>query len=145
MGFTPDLTEMYWTDSTARKIFVFDYNRKTGDLSNRREFYAAPEEAGIPDGMTVDADVCVWSAHWDGHAVHRFLPNGMLIESITFPVAKTSSVTFGGDNLDELYVSTAGGTARKDQPSEESTADGTLYRVRVGIKGQREFRSRIGL
>jgi D-xylonolactonase len=144
MGFTPDLKRMYWTDSTARKIFIFDYDRASGDLENRREFYSAPDDAGIPDGMTVDSEGCVWSAHWDGFAVHRFDPQGKLMESIAFPVGQTSSVTLGGENLDELYVTTAGGSARKgENKSGESTADGTLFRVRVGVKGQPEFRSRL--
>jgi D-xylonolactonase len=143
MGFTPDLKQMYWTDSTARKIFIFDYDRATGSLENRREFYSAPGNVEIPDGMAVDAEGCVWSAQWDGYVIHRLDPAGQLMESVRFPVAQVSSATFGGEHCDELFVTTAGGSARKGEPAGEDTADGTLYRVHVGIKGKSEFRSRI--
>jgi D-xylonolactonase len=143
MGFTPDLKQMYWTDSTSCKIYRFDYDRVTGELENRREFYSAPAGAGIPDGMAVDSQGCVWSAHWDGFAIHRFDPQGALMESIKFPVGQISSVTFGGENLDELYVTSAGGSARKGEAKTADTPDGTLFRVRTGVKGQPEFRSRL--
>jgi D-xylonolactonase len=143
MGFTPDLKQMYWTDSSARKIFLFDYDRASGALENRREFYSAPGNVEIPDGMAVDVEGCIWSAQWDGYAVHRLDPEGKLMESVRFPVAQVSSVAFGGENFDEIYVTTAGGTARKGRSAGDDTADGTLYRVRVGVKGKPEFRSRI--
>lgn len=143
MGFTPDLKQMYWTDSTARKIFVFDYDRATGQLANRREFYSAPDNAGTPDGMAIDVEGCIWSAHWGGFGVFRFDPAGKLMDKVELPVEKVTSVAFGGQNLDELYITTAGGTARKNRTVVEDTPDGTLYRVHVGVKGQPEFRSRI--
>ncbi len=139
MGFSPDLRQFYWTDSTARKIFVFDYDRATGEIANRREFLSVPEGEGSPDGMAVDAGGCIWSARWDGYGIFRYSPDGELMEKIEFPVAKVSSLIFGGPNLDEIYVTTAGGS------DDAGTADGTLYRVRVDVKGQPEFRSRIGL
>lgn len=142
MGFTPDLKKMYWTDSTARKIFLFDYDRATGELSNRSEWYSSMEES-VPDGMTVDAAGDVWSARFNGFEVRRFSSDGELKDSIRFPVAQITSVIFGGENLDELYVTTAGGTYRKGEKAIQSTPDGTLYRVRVGVKGQRRFCSRI--
>lgn len=155
MGFTPDLQKMYWTDSEAQKIFLYDYNRETGELSNRTEFYSSLD-GSTPDGMSVDAAGDVWSAHWDGFAIHRLSPQGELKESIRFPVAQVSSLIFGGENLDEIYVTTAGGTFRKGEANheisdeandetsaEQSTPDGTLYRVRAGVKGQPRFRSRI--
>lgn len=142
MGFTPDLKKMYWTDSEAKKIFIFDYDRATGELSNRTEFYSCQDES-TPDGMTVDAAGDVWTAHWDGFAVHRLSADGMLKESIPFPVGQTSSLIFGGENLDEIYVTSAGGTFRKGEAAGEDTPDGTLYRVKVGVKGQSRFRSRI--
>lgn len=144
MGFTPDLQKMYWTDSSAQKIFLFDYKLETGELSGKTEFYSSLD-GSTPDGMSVDAAGDVWSAHWDGFAIHRLSPEGDLKESIKFPVAQVSSLIFGGENLDEIYVTTAGGTFRKNEPqtSAQSTPDGTLYRVRVGVKGQPRFRSRI--
>ncbi len=137
MAFTPDLARFYWTCSTRRKIFVYDYDRQRGELRGERVFYAAPPLEGIPDGLTVDAAGDVWTARWDGSAVLRLSPKGELLETIRFPVSKVSSAAFGGPELDTLYVTTAGG-----HPGSEA-ADGTLYRLRVGVRGQPEFHSRV--
>ncbi len=137
MGFSPDRRKFYWTDSTARKVFRFDYHQETGELSGREVFLAVSPEEGTPDGMTVDADGSVWSARWDGGGLYKYSPGGQELLKIDFPVAKVSSVIFGGDGLDELYVTTAGGSDGAD------TADGTLYRLQVDARGLGEFRSRV--
>ena len=62
LGFTLDRKQMYYTDSTARKIYLFDYHVTSGAISNQRVFVETPEGEGIPDGMTVDSQGCVWSA-----------------------------------------------------------------------------------
>lgn len=95
MGFTPDRTRMYYTDSRIRQISLFDYDRATGALSNRRLFVETPEGEGIPDGMTLDAEGYVWSARWDGWALYRYGPEGKEERRIAFPAKKVSSVIFG--------------------------------------------------
>jgi sugar lactone lactonase YvrE len=137
MGFSPDLQRFYWTCSTTRVIYVANYDRETGALSNRRDFYRAPSEEGIPDGMAVDRGGSLWSARWGGGTLLRLSPDARLLESIPFPVSRVSSAAFGGPNLDTLYVTTAGGQVDDDAP------DGTLYRFEVAVPGTVEFRSRI--
>ena len=65
---------MYFTDSLPGKIYHFDYDRKTGNLSNRRIFAEIPRDEGLPDGMTVDRDGYVWTAIWFGGRLKRLLP-----------------------------------------------------------------------
>lgn len=140
MGFTPDLKHFYWTCSTRRKIYIFDYDRRTGALTNERLFYNAPPTEGFPDGMTLDTEGNVWTTRWDGYALLKLSPEGRFLDKLGFPVAKVSSCIFGGPNLNELFVTTAGGKEGS------GTADGTLYHVtRLGARGMREFRSKIGL
>lgn len=139
MAFSHDLRHLYWTCSEVRKIFRFDFNIDTGELANRVEFISVPKDGAIPDGMTMDADGNFWSARWDGFAVVKHAPDGEKIGQIDFPVAKVSSVIFGGKKLNDLYVTTAGGTA------ESASADGTLYRVKTKARGTPEFRSRVCL
>jgi D-xylonolactonase len=136
MGFSLDLRQFYWTCSTTRRIFVFDYDRKTGALERRRLLYAAPVDEGLPDGLAIDENDQLWSARWDGQAVLRISPDGKLLDRVELPVPKVSSVAFGGPERDTLYVTTAGGW-------DESGADGTLYRLSVGVRGRAEYRSRI--
>lgn len=141
LGFTPDLKSMYYTDSRARTISLFDYDQATGEISNRRLFASVPADEGVPDGMTVDAEGYVWSARWDGGCLVRYAPDGSLVARIAFPAKKVSCPTFGGPNYTDLYVTTAGG---QNKPVEGEGA-GALYRLNVGVRGVPEFRSRIGL
>lgn len=142
MGFTPDGRGMYFTDSSRREIYHFDYDRAAGEISNRRVFARVPEGEGVPDGLTVDAAGCVWSARWDGSAVVCYAPTGEVLRRVPFPVRKVSSVAFGGDGYDTLYCTTAGG----DRKDADGASAGALFSLSVaGSRGVPEFRSRIGL
>ena len=142
MGFTPDLKQMYYTDSERYEIYRYDYDDATGALSNRQIFVKHGPELGLPDGMTVDTNGHVWSAHWDGSALYHYDPAGHEIERIPFPAKKVSSAIFGGDDLSDMYVTTAGG----DQKGTDGAGAGALYRLRIpGARGVPEFYSRIRL
>jgi D-xylono/L-arabinono-1,4-lactonase len=139
MGFSPDLRTFYWTCSTRRRIYAFDYNRASGSLTRERVLYQATEEEGIPDGLTVDAEGHLWSARWDGFALVHHAPDGTVLERIRFPVAKVSSVCFGGPALDRMLVTSAGGSPGGD------SLDGAVIECGTTHRGREEFRSRIGL
>lgn len=141
MGFSRDLKTFYFTESEARRIYAFDYDRATGELSNERTFREIPEGDGIPDGMTVDADNHVWSARWNGNRVVRYTLDGESVSEIELPARKVSSVTFGGPDYSDLYLTTA--LADGDRSTEGDGA-GELFRVSdIGVSGTPEFRSRI--
>lgn len=139
MGFMPDLRGLYYTDSPTRNIYRFDYDRATGNISNQRVFVQTPDGEGVPDGLTVDAEGYVWSARWDGGVLVRYTPDGEEERRIVFPARKVSSVTFGGPDYTDIYVTTAGG----DQKASEGDGAGALFRLRLGIQGKPEFRSKI--
>ncbi len=140
LGFTPDLTGLYYTESDKRVIYQFDYDRATGAIANQRVFVRVAPDDGVPDGMTVDAEGYVWSARWDGSSLVRHNPSGNEVLRIRFPAKKVSSVTFGGPDALDLYVTTAGGTNR----AAEGPGAGALFRLRPGVRGRLPFRSRIG-
>jgi sugar lactone lactonase YvrE len=137
MAFSPDLHTFYWTCSTTRKIHAYDYDRAGGALSNDRVIYAAPIEEGTPDGMTVDSVGHLWSARWNGSAVIEHAPDGRVISRHAFPAAKVTSLCLGGEQLDEFFVTTAGGWPNATGP------DGNLFRFPAPHPGRPEFRSRI--
>jgi D-xylonolactonase len=140
MGFTLDRKQMYFTDTVpAKTIYLFNYDKKTGNITNQRVFVKVPAADGGPDGMTVDAEGYVWSASWDGWALVRYTPQGVEERRIRFPAKQVSSVTFGGEDLKDIYVTTAGG----DNKAENGPGAGALFRLRLGIKGMPEFYSRI--
>jgi len=140
LGFTPDRTRMYYTDTPTHTISIFDYDLVTGAISNRRPFVTSPRDEGGPDGMTVDADGCVWSARWDGSRLVRFSPEGKLLLTVMFPVKKVSSVIFGGPTYEDMYITTAGGHLKE----KDGAQAGALFRLRIpGVRGVPEFRSMI--
>lgn len=139
MAFTGDLETLLVTESGTHTIYQYDYDRASGDLSNRQVFLHLPDEPGVPDGMTIDADGDIWSARWDGNALYRYTAGGELRDTIEFPVRKVASVTFGGEDYRELYVT----TARGDQRETAGELAGSLFRLRADVAGHEEFRSRI--
>lgn len=141
LGFTPDLKHLYYTDSLARTIYIFDYDQKSGEISNRHVFVQVPEEDGLPDGLTVDSMGYIWSARWDGSSIVRYTPGGKLDRRILLPAKKITSLVFGGEDLREIYITTGGG---ENKPAEGAGA-GALFRLIQEISGTPEFCSRIGL
>lgn len=142
MGFTPDRRLFYYTDSADRFIYRFSYNRESGVLNKKKLFIATEPGGGVPDGMTVDAEGTLWSARWDGACLVRYDSAGRELGRIPFPAQKVSSVVFGGENYDQMFVTTAGGHL-KDTDGAQA---GTLFRLTVaGVKGVPEFESQIGL
>jgi len=143
MAFTPDRRQLYHSDSgdRFRHIRLFDYDVQSGELSEPRLFLVAKPDQGKPDGMTVDAEGYVWSARWNGGLLIRYAPDGTEDRRVAFPVPKVSSVTFGGEDDTDLYVTTAGGHDREH----EGPLAGALFRLNLGVRGVPEFFSRIGL
>jgi sugar lactone lactonase YvrE len=142
LGFTPDQKSLYYTESVARKIYIFNYDADTGEISNQRIWKEIPPNEGVPDGLTVDAKGCIWSARWDGAAVYKYAPTGENIQKIEIPALKVTSITFGCEDLNTLYITTAldGGTK-----ADEGDGAGALFRLRVDVAGLPEFFSKAGL
>ncbi|MFD5566435.1 SMP-30/gluconolactonase/LRE family protein [Streptomyces cadmiisoli] len=104
-GWSPDGRLMYYVDSPTRRVDVFDH--RDGRVTNRRTLARIEDGAGYPDGLTVDADGCVWVALWDGAAVRRYTPDGRLDRVIGLPTPRGTACAFGGPDLTDLYVTTA--------------------------------------
>jgi sugar lactone lactonase YvrE len=126
LGWSPDGTVMYHIDTPTGRIDRFDY--RDGTMVSRLTLVQIPAGAGVPDGLCVDAEGGIWVALWDGGAVHRYTPDGRLDRVIEFPIARPTCPTFGGPDLDTLYVTSARG--RTEQPHA-----GALWAVPVGVAG----------
>jgi D-xylono/L-arabinono-1,4-lactonase len=142
MGFSPDLSTFYLTDSESRRIFRMPYDRATGELGEREVLVQVPEGEGVPDGMAVDTEGTIWSARWGGSAIFRYSPDGELMETFPMPVHKVTSVTFAGDGYDEAYATSGGG---QDRGEENGELAGSLFRVHIDARGSAPFRSRIAI
>jgi sugar lactone lactonase YvrE len=106
-GWSPDEGRMYYVDTPTRRIDVFDYDAAAGEATNRRTFAEVTGTDGVPDGLCVDASGCVWVALFNGGQVRRYTPAGVLDRTIEVPARQTTACCFGGDDLTDLYVTTA--------------------------------------
>lgn len=134
LGWSPDGTTMYYSDSLTGRIDAFDFDARDGSISRRRPFVTLSREMGVPDGLCVDAEGGVWLATWGGWCVRRYLPDGSADVVLRLPVAQVSSCAFGGDDLGLLFVT----TAREGLTSDERRAQplaGRLFRAEPGIRG----------
>ena len=107
MGWSPDGGTFYHTDSPLRRIYAYDYDEESGEITGQRVFADLTGSPAFPDGLAVDAEGCVWSAQWDGWCVIRFAPDGSEIRRLELPVQRPTSCCFGGPELRTLYITSA--------------------------------------
>ena len=135
--FSPDGSILYFADTWTGDIWAYDYDQTSGNVSNRRVFVTVDtSDGGAVDGMTVDAEGFLWQAHVYGGKLNRYDPDGTLERSIDMPVLKVTCPTFGGENLDRLFVTTM---ARPPLPRfpEDGPNRGALLAIDdLGIRGQ---------
>jgi sugar lactone lactonase YvrE len=125
---------MYYIDTRTQRVDMFDFDLAEGIIQNRRPLVEIARATGSPDGMTIDADGCLWVALWGGSAVHRYTPAGTLDRIIEVPARRVSSCTFGGPQLDELFITTASGSSSDPELAENPHA-GSLFVCRPGAQG----------
>lgn len=104
-AFDADGTTMYLADS-ARGVILRYRVREDGGIDDAAEVFATVEDAS-PDGMTVDADGCVWSALWGGRRLHRYSPGGELVDVVPVPAAQPTSIAFSARAPHRVLVTTA--------------------------------------
>jgi D-xylonolactonase len=127
IGFSPDHTTMYHSDSTGRSLITHDYAADALP-TNRRPIAGASFERGIPDGMCVDADGNLWVAHVGGRRVVKLSAVGDELDEIPVPARWVTSVAFGGPDLADMYIVTA------DNLDDESRR-GTIFHTVPGVQG----------
>ncbi|HEY0812991.1 MAG TPA: SMP-30/gluconolactonase/LRE family protein [Pseudonocardia sp.] len=130
-----DAARMYFIDTPTGRIDVFDHDRATGAISDRRPFARIDQGDGTPDGLTVDAEGGVWVALFGGSQVRRYSPDGRLDTVVPLPVTNITSLTFGGQDYADLFVT----TARHHLDAAQRTAQplaGAVFVLRPGVRGR---------
>jgi len=135
LDWSPDGSLAYYDDTATHRIDVFDYDARTG-LTGRRPFVVLTD-GDHPDGLTVDAEGGVWVALNGSGVVHRYTPAGVLDEVVELPTAQVTACTFGGPDLDQLFIT----TSREGMGPDDDPVAGSLFRADVGVPGLpvREF------
>jgi sugar lactone lactonase YvrE len=134
IDWSPDGTLMYFVDSARSAIDVFDHDLRDGTIGGRRTLVELTGE-GVPDGLCVDAEGCIWLARFGGWAVERYAPDGRLDRRLRVPAARVTKPAFGGPDLRDLYVTSARSgldeSALRTQPHA-----GGVFGVRPGVAGR---------
>jgi sugar lactone lactonase YvrE len=126
---------MYYIDSPTQRVDVFDYDHATGAIANRRPFATIDPADGLPDGMTVDADGCVWVALFGGGALRRYDPDGALMTVLELPVRHPTSIAFGGPELATMFVTTSRHKLTEAERADQPNA-GAIVVVDAGVRGR---------
>jgi len=109
LDWTPDDRYFCHVDSTAGTVVRYRWDTDAGLPGDRSLFARVEPAAGLPDGLSIDAEGCLWLAIWGSGTVRRFAPDGKVIGEVRVPVPNVTSCTFGGDQLRTLYITTAAG------------------------------------
>lgn len=128
LGWSPDRKTMYYTDTYRYTIFAFDYGLETGAISGQRDFIQLPKDDRhiVPDGLCVDADGCIWGAHWNGWEVVRYNPQGNPILTVRVPAQRITSCCFGGEKEDLLLITTSRGAYPDVELADQANAGGVF-------------------
>ncbi len=130
LAWSPDGGTAYYIDTPTHRVDAFDYDPTQG-LTNRRPIVQIPPDDGSPDGLTIDTTGNLWVALWGGGAVRCYTPTGHLTAHLPLPVTQVTACTFGGPNLDELYIT----TSRQQVTPGTQPAAGALFRAQPGTRG----------
>jgi len=140
LAWSPDHNTLYYIDSPTRNIVAYHFDALSGNITQRRVVINIPETAGYPDGMTIDTEGMLWIALWDGWKVVRYNPyTGKELLQIRLPVSRVTSCVFGGDTLEEMYITSAKTGLSANDLIEQPLA-GSLFVIKnSGFKGMDAF------
>ncbi len=134
LGWSPDGTSMYFLDSMWHELREFAYDPESGVMGDGHVLARFPDDGSLPDGLTVDATGCLWVARWGAGCIVRVTPDGAIVDRIDLPVSQATSCTFGGEDLGDLYITTATEEFTPADFAREPLAGG-LFRCRPGVLG----------
>lgn len=137
VAWSPDGKKMYYQDTPTRKVSAFDFDVEKGTISNRQEVITIPDSLGTPDGNTIDEEGMLWVANWGAACVTRWNPQtGELLQRIDVPALNVSALAFGGENLDELYITTSAYWMPEGEAANYPEA-GKTFVVKPGVRGMK--------
>jgi sugar lactone lactonase YvrE len=138
LDWTDDRRLFYYADSNSGRVDLFDTDPDTGALSARRPLVTIPAAEGVPDGLTLDAEGCLWLAVWGSGELRRYTPAGVLDTVVRLPARQVTSAAFGGPDLATLYITCASQgltpAERADQPHA-----GDIFACTPGVPGRPPF------
>ena len=126
---------IYFADTLEGLIFRAPYDATTGRMGEPEVFVRVPAAAGYPDGMAVDAQDCLWNAHWDGSRLTRYSPDGSVERVVELPVRRPTALCFGGADLRTVFVTSAAPDEGVPEREGAGIFDGDVVRFRADVPG----------
>jgi sugar lactone lactonase YvrE len=142
LAWTASGTTFYCIDSLQARVDRLTYDMDEGKVLSRQPAFDLRGYTGMPDGMSIDEGGCLWIAFWRAGAVRRFSPDGQLLAELRVPVSRTTSCCFGGEDLRDLFITTARRSIRDDRLSDTEPLAGAVFRCRVDTPGAPTSHSR---
>ena len=139
MGISPNHETFYLTDTQARSITRYQYDAQTGAINDPHVLIHVPGGGGSPDGMAVDAEGHLWSAHFGAGKLVRYDHEGRPVREVSVPAQQVTSLAFAGADYTDVYVTSGGG----DDPAANGAAAGALFHLRLDCAGMPPFLSSI--
>ncbi len=130
LGWSPDSRRMYLVDSMTHEVLVADFDLERGTVGTFEPW--ARITSGLPDGLAVDVDGCVWVAVWGGSEVVRFSPDGDVIARVAMPVTQPSSCAISAEGT--LFITSARAGLSVDALRAQPHA-GAVFSLPVGVAG----------
>ena len=143
IAFSPDDKVMYFSDSSGKSVFAYDFDLEAGTIANRRPFISSigiPGHHGKIDGATVDTEGHYWGALVYDGLIGRFDPEGRLVRTLKVPVSNPTMCTFGGDDLDVMYVTSTRKFVNPMMQAQNPLEGGLLAITGLGVQGLPEPR-----
>ncbi|KAF1933891.1 regucalcin [Didymella exigua CBS 183.55] len=134
---------MFFADSPDKIIYQFDFDPKTGSVTNRRPFFTMPKdnkygENAVPDGHCIDEEGYMWTALHDGGRVLRISPQGEVVAEVRLPTSQITCPCFVGTQL--FITSAGGGGPSGDDGKPVDKFAGSCFMVDVGVRGLKRFK-----
>lgn len=133
--FSPDGATMYFCDSPRAQIMSCRYDAATASVTDVRPFAALGPSDGFPDGSIVDAEGHLWNAAWGAGVVRRYRPDGSIEREVSVAAKNPTCAVFGGDTLNELYITTARQEMSPAELERTPEAGGVYRAVIADVRG----------
>jgi sugar lactone lactonase YvrE len=134
LGWSPDGRTMWFADSSRPEVTGFEFEPESGEIGATRTVIEVQGRDGVPDGLCVDHEGCVWLALWGGGTVHRYTPDGQLDTVVRVPVKQVTSCAFGGPRMSTLFITTARSGMNVDALCTAPTAGG-IFVLETSVTG----------
>ena len=133
LGWSPNNSVMYFTDSPSRCISKFEFDTLSGRISNREILIDLCDRSpAVPAGLSIDAEGTIWSTQWNGSCLLRISPRGEILEEIPLPVRRPTSCSFGGKCNRTLFITSSSQNLGFSK-STTGISDGDLFALEVNV------------